>query len=76
MADGKASRDQHLLEGVRPFSEQETALLSELAADLSRGIAAIRGRIAKAAAEQELRESEERYRNLFESMDEGFAPAR
>ena len=56
-----------------PFSEQETALLSELAADLSRGIAAIRLRAARAAAEETKRTSEERYHQLFENMLEGFA---
>jgi PAS domain S-box-containing protein len=56
-----------------PFSDDEVKLLAELAGDLSFGIASIRGRTAQAAAELELREGEQRYRSLFESMDEGFA---
>ncbi len=42
-----------------PFPEEETALLSELAADLSRGIAAIRGRAEREKAETQLRELNE-----------------
>ena len=55
------------------FSKHETELLSELAADLSHGITGIRLRQAHAAGEKNLRQSEERYRTLFESMDQGFA---
>ncbi len=56
-----------------PFTDDEVKLLAELAGDLSFGIASIRGRRAQAEAELELRASEQRYRTLFESMDEGFA---
>ncbi len=54
-----------------PFSADEVLLLSDLAADLSYGIAAIRQRTARAEAEAALRTSEERYRNLFDNMLEG-----
>ena len=49
-----------------PFSEDEVALLTELADDLSFGISAIRFRAAHARAEEALRHSEERYRILVE----------
>ena len=54
------------------FSEGEVSLLTELAADLAYGIGTLRVRAAHAQAEETLRESEERYRNLFNTMDEGF----
>ena len=59
--------------GPDPFSDDEVKLLTELAGDLSFGIASIRALEAQAAAEQAVRASEQRYRSLFESMDEGFA---
>ncbi len=55
------------------FSEAESKLLSGLAAELSHGIAAIRLRAANAKAEETLRQSEERYRSLFENMLDGLA---
>ena len=55
-----------------PFSKDEVALLAELADDLSYGLGALRLRAAHARAEEALRKSEERYRNLFNTMDEGF----
>jgi len=55
-----------------PFSEDEVTLLSGLADDLAYGIRTIRLRTAHARAEQALRQSEERYRSLFEGMTEGF----
>ncbi len=54
-----------------PFSEEEVKLLKELSGDLAYGISSARSRTAHARAEQALRESEERYRTLFESMSEG-----
>lgn len=56
-----------------PFSADEVSLLSELAGDLAYGVTALRLRAAHARAEKALRESEERYRSLFNSMTEGFA---
>ncbi len=56
-----------------PFSNDEVKLLAELADDLSYGIAAIRLRAAHGRAEETLRQSEERYRSLFENMLDGFA---
>jgi PAS domain S-box-containing protein len=55
------------------FSEDEVKLLSELASDLALGIQTIRLRAAHARAEEAIRESEARYRSLFNSMTEGFA---
>jgi PAS domain S-box-containing protein len=49
-----------------PFSDDEVSLLTELANDLSYGIATIRTRIAKEAAQGALQENEARYRRLFE----------
>jgi PAS domain S-box-containing protein len=56
-----------------PFSEDEVKLLTELAKDLSYGIATIRLRVAHLKAEEDLKASEERYRSLFTGMTEGFA---
>ena len=55
------------------FSAEEVALLTALAADLSYGIRTIRLRTAHAQAMQAQRESEQRYRTLFNEMTEGFA---
>jgi len=57
------------------FSIAEIGLLTELAADLAFGIQTLRMRAAHARAEEILRESEARYRNLFNSMGEGFCIA-
>jgi len=54
------------------FSEAEVSLLTDMAADLAFGIDALRQRAARSLAEEKLRDSEERYRNLFNLMDEGF----
>lgn len=54
-----------------PFSDDEVKLLTELAGDLAYGIKAIRLRIAHAKAEAALRESETRYRELFNTMSDG-----
>lgn len=55
-----------------PFSAEEVKLLSELASDLAYGIASLRLRAAQAAAEEALRQSEDRYRSLFSTLIEGF----
>ncbi len=49
-----------------PFSDDEVNLLTELAGDLSQGIFAIRLQEVHAKAEEAVRQSEERYRRLFE----------
>jgi len=49
------------------FDATETELLEELAGDLGYGIAALRAQAALQAAQETLRSSEERYRQLFES---------
>ena len=51
------------------FSPGEVALLKELTADLSQGIAINRLRIEHALAEETLRESEQRFRSAFEQGD-------
>ena len=56
-----------------PFSEDETTLLSEIADDLAYGITFIRLTVSEKKALSLIRESEEKYRMLFESMIEGFA---
>ncbi|MGE5346481.1 MAG: GAF domain-containing protein, partial [Acidithiobacillales bacterium] len=57
------------------FSGEEVGLLSELAGDLAYGITSLRSRAGKAEAERERRESEKRYRTLFDSMKEAFVVA-
>jgi PAS domain S-box-containing protein len=56
-----------------PFSEVELSLLSDLSTDLSYGITNIRLRMAEREASGLIKESEEKYRMLFETMIEGFA---
>lgn len=57
-----------------PFSDDEVRLLSDLAADLSYGIAAIRNRAAQAEAESALQKSQEKYRAIVENAtDQIFA---
>ncbi len=56
-----------------PFSEGEVKLLAELADNLSNGIEVLRIRAAQKKAEDALKESEVRYRTLFETMTEGFS---
>ncbi len=48
------------------FDSEEVKLLTELASDLAYGIMALRTRAVRDQAEEELRESEERYRQLVE----------
>jgi PAS domain S-box-containing protein len=48
------------------FNDEEIALLSEIANDLSYGIVSIRARIAQKEAEAALRDSEENYHRFFE----------
>ncbi len=48
------------------FDSEEVKLLTELAGDLAYGIMALRTRAVREQAEEELRESEERYRQLVE----------
>jgi PAS domain S-box-containing protein len=55
------------------FSRDEVDLLAELAGEISHGITSLRFRAAHARAEEALKQSEERYRSLFETMTEGFA---
>jgi two-component system CheB/CheR fusion protein len=52
------------------FPEDEVALLTELASDLSYGIQTLRLRTAHGRATEALRESEAKYRDLFENMTE------
>ncbi len=54
-----------------PFVEDEVQLLSDLASDLAYGITAIRLRLARARAEQELREAAEQRRLAMEAADLG-----
>ncbi|MBU4263580.1 MAG: PAS domain S-box protein [Proteobacteria bacterium] len=53
--------------GTTAFDDEETTLLGEMAEDIAYGIISQRARVALKAAEQALRDSEERYRELFES---------
>lgn len=55
------------------FSDDEIKLLAELADDLSFGITALRLREENKQAEAALQRSEERYRTLFETMNEGLS---
>ena len=51
-----------------PFSEEEIGLLSEMADDLTYGIASLRLRLQSRQALQALRDSEARFRQLADSM--------
>ena len=53
-----------------PFSADEVKLLAELADDLAYGITVIRFRAVYDKAQEELRESEERYRHIVEDSTE------
>ncbi|MGC1454925.1 MAG: PAS domain S-box protein, partial [Nitrospirota bacterium] len=77
LTDGKAFGSLNIYSREQdPFSGNEVRLLSDLAADLSYGIEQIRLRTAHGEAETALRESEKRFRLLFENMLEGFAYCR
>jgi PAS domain S-box-containing protein len=74
MADDKALGTLNIYSNEPDsFSDQEVALLASLAGDLSYGIRMIRLRTSHALAMEALRESEQRYRTLFNEMTEGFA---
>lgn len=55
------------------FDEKEVALLQELADDLAYGIRALRDRAAGETAQAALRESEQRYHDLYDTAPSGFA---
>ena len=55
------------------FDSEQVTLLESLSADLSHALDAIDHERVRGLAEQALRESEARYRNLFTTMNEGFA---
>ncbi len=55
------------------FTDAEEKLLVEMAADLAFGINTLRLRAEHARTEEAMHRSEERYRSLFDNMDEGFA---
>jgi len=55
-------------ENAETFAADEMRLLSEMADDLAFGIQTIRARAAHAKAVETLRENEERYHHLFESL--------
>lgn len=50
------------------FDDEEVDLLTELAGDLSFGVASLRARSERAEAEAALRASEQKYRHLFEDL--------
>ena len=54
------------------FTPPEVRLLEELAGDISFGVNALRLKRERIEAEDALRISEEKYRNLFDNMTEGF----
>lgn len=56
-----------------PFTQDDVELLRQLANDLSFGVVALRLRKSHREVEQALRDSEAHYRNLFNTMSEGFA---
>ena len=58
---------------IEPFSEEEINLLSEIADDMAYGITNLRLLESEKKAIEAIKESEEKYRQLFDSMSEGFA---
>lgn len=58
-------------EKVDAFDDEEVKLLSEMAGDLSYGIASLRTREEKKLTEETLRESEEKFKFVFENSVEG-----
>lgn len=57
---------------VKGFTTAEVRLLEELAGDLAFGIIVLRAKEEQIKIEKSLKDSEEKYRNLFISMNEGF----
>ncbi|MCE5200348.1 PAS domain S-box protein, partial [bacterium] len=55
---------------IGEFDEDEIMLLTELAGDLAYGIASLRSRKEAKRAQQELADSEERYRQLFATISD------
>lgn len=55
------------------FNEEEVKLLTELADDLAYGLTALRTRQERNQAQQDKQRTEKRFKNLFETMREGFA---
>ena len=73
LAQGKAFGVLAIYASVRDaFDEEEIRHLKELAGDLAYGITALRTQAERLRAEGALRESEERFRTLFENATVGF----
>ncbi len=63
-------------EEINVFTGEEIALLEEIAEDISFAISSIDLSSRQKVAEEALKDSEERYRSLFDNMREGFAYCR
>jgi PAS domain S-box-containing protein len=69
--DGRCQGALNIYSGeLQAFDENEINLLEELAQDLAYGISVLRTRIAREQAEALLRESEERFRVIFEHAND------
>jgi PAS domain S-box-containing protein len=74
LASGKAFGTINIYsKEVDGFRNEEIGLLSELASDLAYGITMLRAQAAHNHAEAARSQSEQRYRSLFEYINEGFA---